>query len=140
MKTKKMNPLLAIVAIIIVGVVCIVFRYQSNTCKDLSETLTEEITKESKKDPEDSTIRIVGCPEDDAYPKALGLCTKLNAKKKNIYASEDIYSLPNDLGSIILQKIYNDSIFIRMSFVTLCKDIPFQEIEYVSLKYYDVIK
>ena len=140
MKTKIMKQLPTIAAIIIVGVIFIVCRHQLNTCKDLGQILTQEITKESKKDPEDSTIRIVGCLEDDACFKALSLCTKLNAKKKNIYASEDVYSLPNNLGNIILQKVYNDSIFIRISFATPCKDIPFREIEYVSLKYYNEIR
>ena len=140
MKTTIKKQLPAIATIIIAGAIFVVFRHQSNTCKDLSLILTEEITKESKKDPEDSTIRIVRCQEDDAYSKAFRLCTKLNAKKKNIYASEDVYSLPDDLGSIILQKVYNDSIFIRISFATLCNDIPFQEIKYVNLKYYDEIR
>lgn len=135
-----MKQLPAIAAIIIAGAIFIVYSYQSNTCKDLSQILTEEIIKKSKKDPVDYTIRVVGCQEDDAHSRALSLCAKLNAKKKIIYASEDVYSLPDDLGSIIIQKVYNDSIFIRISFATLCKDIPFQEIEYVSLKYYNEIR
>lgn len=140
MKIKILKVLPILIVIIALTVIFSSFRYESEPCEDLNQILNEEIMRKSKIHSSDSTVRIIGCQERDAYSRALNLCIKLNAKKKNGYSSEDVFSLPDNLGSIIVQEIYNDSIFLRVSFATSCYNIPFQEIEYVSLKYYNKVR
>lgn len=140
MKTKILKALPIFAVIIALAIILSSFRHDSEPCEGLNQILNEEIMRKSKIHSSDSTVRIIGCQEKDAYSKALNLCIKLNAKKKNGYSSEEVFSLPSDLGSIIVQEIYNDSIFLRISFATSCENIPFQEIEYVSLKYYNKIR
>lgn len=125
------------IVLIAVAVITVSCRYPNDSCKRLNRTLAEKVMGKSKQSPRDSTVRIIGCNENNASFIAGKFCAELNAKKMDIDASEEVYLLPNNLGSLILEETCNDSVFLRISLATSCEDILFEEIEYVSFEYYD---
>jgi hypothetical protein len=61
----------------------------------------------------------------------------LKAKKLDSKGDDLIYQLPDGLGTIVIHEVYSEGIFLKMSFVTDCNELPFSEIRYVSLKRYN---
>lgn len=125
------------IVLIALAVITVSCRYPDDGCKRLNRRLAEKVMEKSKQSPTDSTVRIIGCNENNASFIAGKFCAELNAKKMDIDASEKVYLLPNNLGSLILEETCNDSVFLKISLATACEDILFKEIEYVSFEYYD---
>ena len=106
-------------------------------CVHLGKFLQEEFAKNSKPLKGSPEIRIVGVQEKDAIVKALNLCIKLKASEIKSNGNDLIYDLPDGLGSIIIQEIKNDDVFRKVKLITGCEKLPFVEIWYVSLKFYN---
>lgn len=108
----------------------------NDLCKNLEEYLTKEFSKGTKPLKDNASVRVFGLQEKDAVVKALELCSRLNAKKEESESEDLVYKLPDGLGSIVIQEVYEDEIFLKLSFITDCKELPFTGIWYVSLKRY----
>ncbi len=107
---------------------------EKSSCENLSEFLKDEYLKDGKAK---GNIRIIGVQEKDALAKAINVCAKLNAKQITSNSDDLVYQLPDGLGHIILQEVYEGNLFIRMTFDSACRNLPFIELHFVSLKYYN---
>jgi hypothetical protein len=109
---------------------------ETRACKNLADFLSEEFSKNTKALENAPSARLYGIQEKDAAAKALSVCARLKAKKLDAGGDSLIYQLPDGLGTIVIDEVYDDGVFLRMSFVTDCDRLPFSEIRYVSLKRY----
>jgi hypothetical protein len=109
---------------------------ETNACKNLANFLSEEFSKNTKASESAPSARLYGIQEKDAAAKALNVCARLKAKKVNTGDDGMTFQLPDGLGTIVIHEVYDDGIFLKMSFVTDCDRLPFSEIRYVSLQRY----
>ncbi|MDR0711523.1 MAG: hypothetical protein LBF67_04150 [Prevotellaceae bacterium] len=107
----------------------------SAPCKNLGEFLSREYLNLSKPDT-GKAARIIGVQEKDAIRKALEVCAKLKAKRVKSDGEDLVYELPEKAGSIVVQEVYDGSLFVRLTLKTDCT-LPFAELRYVSLKHYN---
>jgi len=82
-------------------------------------------------------VRLYGLQKKDALQKALNLCAKLKAKKSDATGDDVVYELPYSLGTIVMHEVYNNGIFLKLTFHTCCNKLPFYELWYVTLKKYN---
>jgi hypothetical protein len=106
-------------------------------CLSLAAFLQEEFAKNTQPLKDNPAVRLFGLQEKDAVMKALSLCIKLKANKIENEGDDLIYELPDGLGRIIIQEVYKDDIFLKVKLVTGCDKLPFTEIRYVSLSFYN---
>jgi hypothetical protein len=110
---------------------------ETKKCENLANFLSAEFSKNTKELEGVPSARLYGVQEKDATAKALNVCARLKAKKLDSKGDDLIYQLPDGLGTIVIHEVYNEGIFLKMSFVTDCNKLPFSEIWYVSLKRYN---
>jgi len=107
-------------------------------CEKLSEMLKEEYLKTSKPYNDSGSIRIIGLQEHDALGRALNVCVRAGAKRISSDSVDLVYQLPGESGRIIVREVEGDeNLFIRLIFETECKNLPFYELRFVSLRYYN---
>jgi hypothetical protein len=109
---------------------------ENSQCRNLADFLRKEYVNKSKPD-KDRNIRMIGVKEENAFSQALKVCEKLKAQRTGSENDDLIYELPGGLGRIVLHEVYQNDIFVRLTFVTGCTRLPFTELWYVSLEYYN---
>ncbi|MDR2814512.1 MAG: hypothetical protein LBB79_07675 [Prevotellaceae bacterium] len=109
---------------------------KATPCDNLGDFLKKEYLKASKPGT-DSSVRIVGLQEKDALPKALEVCAKLKAKRI-LSGNDDLaYELPDGVGTITIREVFDGNRYVQVALQTSCKGLPFSELWFVSLKYYN---
>ncbi|GHT26747.1 hypothetical protein FACS189432_01750 [Bacteroidia bacterium] len=110
---------------------------EDGQCVNLGKFLQDEFSKNSKVLKDNHTIRIVGVQEKDAIVRALNICIKLKANEADSDGKDLIYELPDGLGSIVIQEVKKNDIYLKVKLITACDKLPFTEIWYVSLSRYN---
>jgi hypothetical protein len=110
---------------------------ENDQCFNLEAFLQQEFSKSAKPLKDNPAVRLLGLQKKDAIVKALNLCIKLKTTEKESTDGNLVYELPDGLGSIIIQEVYKDNIFLKVKLVTGCQKLPFVEIWYLSLKRYN---
>ncbi|MDR2383675.1 MAG: hypothetical protein LBD76_07335 [Prevotellaceae bacterium] len=106
-------------------------------CRNLAKFLDEEFLQSTASMKNNVSARLYGLQEKDAMAKALAVCAKLKAKKLQTESEDLLFQLPEGLGTIVIHEVYDDGVFLKMSFVTDCNRLSYDEIWYVSLKRYN---
>lgn len=109
---------------------------KNTPCRNLSEFLKKEFQSVTKPLKDKPSKRLYGVQQKDAMTQALKVCAKLKAKQVNSDNDDMVYDLPDGFGKIIIRESSGEHIFLNLIFVTECV-LPFTEIEFVSLKYYN---
>jgi 3-methyladenine DNA glycosylase Tag len=106
-------------------------------CRNLAEFLKAEFQDNTKTAAGNSAVRLYGLQEKDATAKTLSLCAKLKAKKIESNGEYTVYELPDGLGTITVQEVFADGIFRKITFATVCDNLPFRELWLVTLQRYN---
>ncbi|MDR1370677.1 MAG: hypothetical protein LBJ72_11235 [Dysgonamonadaceae bacterium] len=107
-------------------------------CKNLGDFLKKEYLSNTRPLKENSAVRLFGLQEKDASGKAIELAIKLKAKKIEVEGDYLYYQLPDGLKSIVIRDVYDDNgVFVKLTLVTGCQNLPFTELWFVSLSRYD---
>jgi hypothetical protein len=110
---------------------------EKKECRNLADFLKAEFRGKTKTEEENPKVRLYGLQEKDAMQKALDLCAKLKAKEVKNDSGDLLYELPEGLGTVILQEVDKDGIFLKLTFATDCESLPFNELWYVTLNRYN---
>ncbi len=101
------------------------------------ENLSEFFKKEYRTGKTEDNSRIIGLKKEDALSKAVGICIRLKGKQIPSDGDDLVYELPDGLGRIIIQEVFKDGIYTRLTLDTGCNNLPFTELRLVSLHYYN---
>lgn len=107
-----------------------------NDCGSLSAILENDVINLSKPLPRNPTIRVILTPPSQALEKALGLCEKLGAAKREDIIADGGHVLPGGLGTIVIEENPDNHTYVKVSIDSACDSVLVSEIRYVGTQYY----